>query len=66
MAEIYIYLCENPEGFEQGILPVGTNVDNDNAKSNEKLIIILKKGQKAANDPEGDPVYIKEIGNETI
>ncbi len=62
MAEIYIYLCENLEGFEQSILPVGTNVDNDNAESNGKLILVLKKGQKADNDPEGDPVYIKEVG----
>ena len=61
--EQHIYLCKNLKGFDKSILPVDTNVGNIE-ESREKFTIVLKKGQTAASDPEGDPVYVKDFGIE--
>ena len=59
--EQHIYLCENLKGFEKSILPIGTEVNNK-TESNEKVTMVLKKGQKSADDPESDPVYVESFG----
>ena len=61
--EQHIYLCKNLKGFDKSILPVDTNVEKTE-ESTERVTIVLKKGQTATRDPEGDPVYMKDIGIE--
>ena len=61
--EQHIYLCKNLKGFDKSILPVDTNVEKTE-ESKERVIIVLKKGQTATRDSEGDPVYVKDIGIE--
>ncbi len=61
--EQHIYLCKNLKGFDKSILPVDTNVEKT-GESKERVTVVLKNGQTATQDPEGDPVYMKDFSIE--